>query len=467
MVSSKKLINKILKEDNFLSLSGNVLIAVFGLGGFAILARSLTIDEFGQWVLFLAVGSFIEMFRFGISCNGLIRYLSGANNREAYELVGSNALIGLIASLLISTIIVVINFTFKEVIANSGFRLFFDYYPILVLVNLGWNNAVAFLQSRRHYAKILLLKATNSVLFFGVLVYGFWITPLTIDQLIIALIVVNGITSLISLIKTWDGFIHLSKFSIEKSKTLLDFGKYTTFTLIGTNLLRNADTFIISLSPLGPAAVALYSIPLKLTELQQIPLRSFAATAFPKMSKASVLNDIKKVRSIFYAYAGALTYLFVFASFLTFIFADELVLILSGQKYVGIDPVTGFNAADIVRVFSIYGLILPIDRMTGIALDSINKPNINALKVLVMVSTNIIGNLIAIFVFKSLILVAVSSIVFTMVGIMIGMYFLNKEMTISYRGIFKYGLKFYAMMWRQLRTTGSNYDINPVKNELR
>jgi O-antigen/teichoic acid export membrane protein len=52
-----------------------------------------------------------------------------------------------------------------------------------------------------------------------------------------------------------------------------------------TNLLRSADTLIISLSPMGSAAVALYSIPLKLTELQQIPLRSFVATAFPKMSK--------------------------------------------------------------------------------------------------------------------------------------------------------------------------------------
>jgi O-antigen/teichoic acid export membrane protein len=56
---------------------------------------------------------------------------------------------------------------------------------------------------------------------------------------------------------------------------------------------------IISLSPLGSAAVALYSIPLKLTELQQIPLRSFVATAFPKMSKASLHNQIDEVKNLF------------------------------------------------------------------------------------------------------------------------------------------------------------------------
>ena len=48
----------------------------------------------------------------------------------------------------------------------------------------------------------------------------------------------------------------------------LNFGKYSTFTLIGTNLLRNADVLIISVSPFGSSAVALFSIPLKLTELQ-------------------------------------------------------------------------------------------------------------------------------------------------------------------------------------------------------
>ena len=75
----KKKFNKIVREDNFLSLTGNLVIAFFGISGFAILARSLSVDMFGQWVLFIAAGSFIEMFRFGITNTGLIRYLSGAN----------------------------------------------------------------------------------------------------------------------------------------------------------------------------------------------------------------------------------------------------------------------------------------------------------------------------------------------------------------------------------------------------
>ena len=271
-----------------------------------------------------------------------------------------------------------------------------------------------------------------------------------LNQLIIALIIINGFTSLITIILGWDGTKLITKASSKTNKILLDFGKYTTFTLIGTNLLRSADTIIISLSPMGNAAVALYSIPLKLTELQQIPLRSFVATAFPKMSAAGVQGKVKEVRELFYTYSGALTYLFVFMSLFTFIFAEYLVLILSGNQYLKVGPVTGFNVVDIVRVFSIYGLLLPIDRMTGIGLDSINKPNINALKVFIMVAVNLIGGFVAVFVFKSLLLVAVASIVFTLIGIWMGMYFLNKELTLSYKEIFSSGITFYKHLFNQV-----------------
>ncbi|MCX6268466.1 MAG: oligosaccharide flippase family protein, partial [Bacteroidetes bacterium] len=137
------------------------------------------------------------------------------------------------------------------------------------------------------------------------------------------------------------------------NRTLLDFGKFTTFTLIGTNLLRSADTLISSLSPLGTAAVALYSIPLKLIDLQQIPLRSFIATAFPKMSRASIKEDMEEVKKVFYTYAGAMSYLFIAMSLFIFVFADLLVLILGGKQYLGTDLVTGASAVMIVRIFAV------------------------------------------------------------------------------------------------------------------
>lgn len=448
-------LKKIIREDNFLSLSGNVVIAILGVGGFALLARSLSLSVFGEWVLFITGGSFVEMFRFGITNTGLIRYLSGADESSRDKLIGSNALIGLGATIFIAIILVLCNNIFSEAISNSGYSLFFTWYPLLAFFNLPWNNALVVLQADRKYSKILTIKAMNSGLFFLVILIHFFFIEMGLNELVIALLIINALTSIVTLILGWDGTKLITKASSETNKTLLNFGKYTTFTLIGTNFLISADTVIISLSPMGSAAVALYSIPLKLTELLQIPLRSFVATAFPKMSKASVQGNIQEVKDLFYTYSGAITYLFVFMSLFTFVFAEYLVLILSGEQYLKVDPITGFNVVDIVRVFSIYGLLLPIDRMTGIALDSINKPSINAIKVFVMVAANIIGDLIAIFIFKSLLLVAVASIFFTLVGIWMGMYFLNKEITLSYREIFSSGINFYSSLFH--KTTNNRY----------
>ncbi|WP_282135681.1 lipopolysaccharide biosynthesis protein [Seonamhaeicola maritimus] len=451
-------IAKILKEDNFLSLAGNLIIAVFGLGSFALLARGLDPIYFAQWVLFISGGALVEMLRFGVTNNGLVRFLSGASKTESAQLIGSNVLISFVTTLIITVLLIGFKFLFKDSINNSGYVLFFSWYPILAFVNLPWNNALVVMQAKMNYGKILVIKAINSGLFFLFLALNYIVFNLSVIELVWALIIINLFTSTLCVINNWDGLKFIKKANKATNKTLLNFGKYSTFTLIGTNLLRNADILIISISPLGTTAVALFSIPLKLTELQQIPLRSFAATAFPKMSKASLEGNIKKVQGLFHSYSGALTYLFLFISIITFVFAEFFVVLISGYQY--LDPeTTSFNIVTLVRILSVYGLLLPIDRMTGIGLDSINKPNINALKVIVMLGANIIGDLIAVYIFNSLELVAVSTLVFTSIGIGLGWYFLNKECKITSIEIFKSGNRFYNGLWVQTKVLLQQFKV--------
>jgi hypothetical protein len=75
-------------------------------------------------------GSFVEMFRFGITNTGLIRFLSGADESSRIKLIGSNALIGLGATILIAIVLVFCNTFFNSAISNSGY-LFFKWYPLL------------------------------------------------------------------------------------------------------------------------------------------------------------------------------------------------------------------------------------------------------------------------------------------------------------------------------------------------
>ncbi|NPD46193.1 MULTISPECIES: oligosaccharide flippase family protein [unclassified Lentimicrobium] len=446
----KNKIIKILKEKNVQSLAGNMLTAGFGFLNFVILARTFDKDIFGEWVLYLTGAAFVEMFRFGITRTALIRFLAGAKEEDQKQLIGSNWLIGLVVSVFIAIVLYALLLIFPERIESSGFVLFFQWYPILAFLNLPFNNALTILQARQQFDKIFVVRFLNSGLFFfGLLVNFLWLHKGLLEVIWFHLII-SFVVSLVTVLLNWDGILNIFHATKEKNKTILNFGKYTTITLIGTNLLKSADTFIIALSPLGVTAVALYSIPLKLTELLQIPLRSFVATAFPKMSKASIEGDLKMVRYYFYSYSGSITILFIPVTIITFFFSDFFVLLLGGEKYLGIDPVTGASASLIFKVFAIYGMLLPIDRLTGVGLDSINKPKKNFYKIIFMVVANIIGDLIAVFVFESLLAVAVVTIIFTLIGLIIGYYYLHKEIDLKFRLIFIEGWKVYSNKIKEL-----------------
>ena len=109
---------KIIKEDNFLSLAGNLVLATLGFAGFALLARGLDTDSFAKWVLFISGGSLVEMLRFGITNNALIRFLSGANTDTKDKLIGSNVLISFIVTVLIALILMGCNYFFDATIHN-------------------------------------------------------------------------------------------------------------------------------------------------------------------------------------------------------------------------------------------------------------------------------------------------------------------------------------------------------------
>ena len=81
---------KIFKNHNFLSLANNGLVAVLGFFSFVVLVRSLPTYEFGEWVLFITTLNFIDMLRFGLTRSAIVRFLSGADEVEGKQLLGSN-----------------------------------------------------------------------------------------------------------------------------------------------------------------------------------------------------------------------------------------------------------------------------------------------------------------------------------------------------------------------------------------
>ncbi|NVN94976.1 MAG: oligosaccharide flippase family protein [Bacteroidetes bacterium] len=427
-------VKKVLKSNNILSLAGNFSAAIFGFLSFMLLTRITTTDTFGKWVLFITSSTFVEMFRFGITRVALIKYLSGAPEEERIILIGSNWTIGIFLTITISLLLVIIRFLFKSSIDQSGFVYFFQWYPLLAFINLPFNNALSVLQADMKFFKILLIRLVNTGVFVIFLFFDLLYFKWGVEKIVTVYLLVNLFTSLMTIFLGWDNIKLAKYYDINVIKKILHYGKFSLGTLIGTNLLKSADTFIIGMSPvLGTTAVALFSVPIKMTEILEVPLRSFVATYFPRMSKAHRNGNTNELRRLFYSYSGVTSLLFIPFLLVCFFMANQVILVLGGKEYLSSLPV--------FYVFCIYGLFLPIDRFTGVALDSVNKPDRNFYKVLAMALVNIIGDAIAVFYFNSILGVAIVTIVMTIVGVFVGLYQLKKEFPFKIRMVFISGFQ--------------------------
>ncbi|WP_282056322.1 lipopolysaccharide biosynthesis protein [Maribacter luteus] len=422
-------LKKLGKEKNLSSLLSNVSVAFAGLLSFMLLTRQLDKEAFGDWVLFITLSTFVDLLRFGLTRNASVRLLSGTTFTEKKQILGSSYRINLwlliIIILVCWVLALVLNFLVIDV--NNGYELFLIWYPILALANLGWNNALALFQAEQNFNRMMVVRLLNVGLFLVFLLLNHFWLGLGLMEIIWVNLFVNLVSSLWCTLRKWDGLLYLPNAVKPVEKELIHFGKYSMGTLVSSSLLKSADTFIIGLSPfLGSSGIAMYAIPLKLTDLLGIPLNSFTMTAYPRMSKSCLEGKMHEARKIFYTYTGIITLLFLPVAIFSFIMAEEMVLFLGGDNYADSLPLLTF----IFRIFTVYVMLLPLDRFTGVLLDSLNRPKYNLYKVIVMTLANILIDIIAVFVFESLVLVAVGTVLFTLIGIFMGFYLLRKEIEI-------------------------------------
>ncbi len=430
-------LKNIVKNDNFLSLFGNGIFAVLGFASIFILTRSYDKGDFGTWILYITAVTFVEMIRIGISRTPVVRFLAGSkSDKESAEVIGSGWIISLVVTVVFAIIIYGIGFFFADKMDEKGFGLFFIWYPLLSFVILPFNTSMSILQAKRNFGSIIILRGVTMGSFIMFLVANILWFELPVEYIVYAHLGSNLLGSILGVGAGWSGLKYMLHYTKKTISTLLNFGKFTLGTLLGSNLLKSSDTFLLGMMMTSVEA-AIYAIPIKLVEMLEIPLRSFVAVALPRMSKASREGNNQEVRNIFYRYSGLLSLAFIPLLVALFFAAEPLIYLLGGKEYASIDvPVNVF------RIFLVYGLFLVIDRFNGVTLDSINKPKSNLIKVIFMATANIIGDIIAIYYFQSLEAVAVVTIVNVLVGVFVGIYFTKKELQISLLRIPKEGWKF-------------------------
>jgi O-antigen/teichoic acid export membrane protein len=418
-----KTIRLTLSNNHLMSLTGNMVVSVMGLISASLLFRSMELHETGVWFFFISTLSFVETFRSGFVCTAFIKNYSGAEKGRAEEVLGSTWMIALgITGALIVLNIIVLLLPFE--IHNAGFNLFLKWFGITFLISLPTVIATMVLQAELRFDKMLLMRLVNQGLFILFLFILFLLDKVSLEHIFYSNLAASAISGLFVLTMGWSKINLISYKTSGCMKEICHFGKYSVGTNLSSSLLVNSDTFFITFM-LGPAALAVYNLAKRFVEIIEMPLRSFMATGMAALAVAYNQANKQELTRILTQYAGLLTWTFVPVILGIVLLADIPIYLIGGGKYVGTE------SANLLRIFIVFSLILPLDRFIALTTDVMNQPKVNMLKTLLQLGLNVIGNTISIYFFKSIYGVALVSIPTGIIGFMFGVYYLNKYLPFS------------------------------------
>jgi len=420
-----------LNNKHILALVGNIVISVFSILTVALLARILSKDDMGTWFFFFYIYSLADAIRTGLLTTATVKFYAGAAPDRAVAVLGSVWYLAL-GLTCIMALLNLCALPFMPMINNSEVIILIQWFGLTVLSSLPFNITFWILVADEDYLKILWLRLINSgstILCYAILAY---MGKATLFNVMFANFATNCLTSLISMAFGYSKLITLFKRTKEATAELLAFGKFSLSSTVSSNLLGSANGFIVN-ALLGPTALAIFTIPNKLMEIVEIPLRSFVGTGMSAMATAYNNNNMYHLTFVSKKYAGMLTLVFIPLAVITFFGADLAVWLLGGSKY------TGGEAANILRVMMFIAILYPIDRFNGVTLDIINQPKINVYKVILMGTVNIIVAVVAIYFLKHVYGVVIATFCTTVAGVIFGYHHLRKHLNYTISDILSLG----------------------------
>lgn len=432
----------VFRNKQFLSLLGNVISAFFNVLSFAILVRILSLSDFGVWVIFTTTYNILDQVRTGLLQSGLIKFYSGADAETARTVSGAAWHVALLLTagyVILSAAGYFIAFPYVD----QHWHLFIPWLGILTLLSLPMNFATWVLQAENRFNQIVYIRIAQNGSFL-VLLAALWLAgSVNLPNVLYAYAASMVISSLYCLLRRWTGVRNLVFRTRQQARELYVFGRLIIGSIVSSSLINYTNNMVI-LSMLGPAKVALFSIPQKFMEVIEILLRSFVATAQPTISAAANRNDHRGVAIAFCKYTGTVTILIIPAIIGMLIFTEPLIILLADREYL--------EARHVVRITLITAILWPLDRFNGVTLDMVNLPRVNFYKNMLKLVLNAVFAVVLTWIFPNIISVALAGLLHIIFAVGYGYYIMRKHTAVNFRDIWHYGwIEFRALTNKVLK----------------
>ncbi|MBU6341958.1 MAG: flippase, partial [Bacteroidetes bacterium] len=340
---------------------------ILSLGATVLLLRRLPREEFAAWGLFLLISYTLEMGRSGLLQNGIMRFWAFERDRpsEIKRLSTAAFTLNLLFSCLSNLILWLgLPWLLTHFQAPQLKSLLMIY--LLSNVIMVFSSHLNYIQQANFEFRGIFLNTLcyRGALFLWVLGASLAGSPLILQHLAWAMMLGALAGAFAS---SWFGRPYLQfSFHWEGSwmLRLLQYGKYVLGTNLCAMMYKSVDKLALG-SMIGPAAFAIYDAAGKITQLIETPSFSIAAVVFPQ----SAARGASGVQGLYERSVGAILAIILPFLVLVVLFAEPLMLLFAGPKYL--------ESANILRYTAFFGLFMPFVVQSGTILDSNGLPGIN------------------------------------------------------------------------------------------
>jgi lipopolysaccharide exporter len=421
------------KSGSF-TLLMNMQSLLFGFGGFYLLVRMLDKHSYGIWTLFVATTTIFEMGRNGLIQNSLIKFLSDNSEKKHPDILSASFFLS--STLMIACII--INISIAGYLANlwhyPGLVQMFYTYNIVYLLQGILSQFQWIEQANLSFTGVLI---SNSIRQGGLFIYILVCFLFHIDLSLMSLIYVQAAGAFISMVVEYffiRKYLFLS-LKVQKAwvRKLFDYGKYSFGSSISGILIITINQMMLG-ALLSPASAGAFNVAEKITGLTEIPTNALGTIVFPQSAKRFATQGHDAIKYLYEKSVGTILALLIPSLLFLFLFPGFVIHIIAGSNYPETIP--------IVKITVLSCLLNPFSRLFGTIIDSIGKPKINFIIIVVFTSIELI--LIYIMIKSYGIMgAAYATLIANIFLFLVMQIILRRELRVNFLNTFVYAMRFY------------------------
>ncbi len=407
-----------------------------------ILIRSLSKAEMGAWALFLAVTSIFEAAKSNLLKNAHIRFVGiHEDEQDKSAIAASSFVINAGISLLFILIFLLFSGTIGGLlnIRDELTAMLHWFIPGLVGM-VFFSHLEAIQQSFLDFKGSFAGHFARQLLFFGIiLTHAILKIPFSLKLLAFYQSISICVGAVILYIYTRKYLQYRFNVAAKWVKQIFGYGGYIFSSGIMAQVFANLDQLMTG-SFLSSSAVASYNAASRINGLVDVPSYAASEIIFPKISKASAEEGPERVRYLYEKMVAVLLSFTIPSALFIILFPNFVISIIAGAEYK--------DAALILQLYMITGLLRPMQNQAANLLNSVGKPGL----CLVINAISLAGNLainyfcLAQFGFYG---AAIGTLITCLLGSTAWYFIMKKQIGAGWKGIGKHMTDLYRWMYNQ------------------